>query len=115
MTAVVWIYQILFMLPFTIFNTLGLQSLGVCDVLNFQSYFKRYLLHIYYICGILGLYFVLYSLLILAYSKVVSWIKTMSSKQTLSKQNSETLSETKEVMRLTKWITITPLIATSPS
>jgi hypothetical protein len=39
----------------------------------------------------------------------------MSGMLSMSRQTSETLSETKNVMRLTKWITIVPLICTGPA
>jgi hypothetical protein len=114
MVLLIWIYQIVFSLPFTIFNTLGLHSLGVCGMLNIESYHRRNI-HIYYIFGCLLLYFCVYTILLFFYSKVAAWVKSMSGNLTVTVQTRQTLSETKSVLRLTKWITIVPLIVTSPT
>jgi hypothetical protein len=109
-----WMYQVIFNLPFVLFDTLGLQKLGSCGLINEQSE-NRNAVKIYYVGGVLGIYFGSYTLLLIFYSKVATWVKAMSAAITLTAKTYETLRETKSVMRLAKWITLIPLIVTSPT
>jgi hypothetical protein len=106
-------YQLLFNVPFTAMNSLGLAPSGSCFVLN-RSFNNHWLL-IYYYCGVIGLYDVAYFALFFFYNRVRTWVKNMSSKLTLTAQTKSTVQDTQNVMKLTKWITIIPFIVTAPT
>jgi hypothetical protein len=113
MNTILWICQTCYILPFAIFDTLGLGVIGTCNVVG-RNADSQIFFSIYFLIIVL---FVLLSnvIVFIFYRKMESWVKSMSTGMTLTSETRETLIETKNLMQMTKWIAIIPFLFSSPA
>jgi hypothetical protein len=69
---------------------------------------------IYFVAGV-SFIFVLYSVTFHFYRKLGSWVQTTSSMMTMTSQTEETLTATRGLMRMMKWLLFQPVVFLYPA
>lgn len=111
MILILWTFDIAYSLPFIILDANGLHNAGICGI----SMRVRNSVSLYGLGGTLGIGIVSYIPWLLSYRKVSIWIKRMSARLSLSAETNKTIEETRNIIRLTKWITVLPIMCNFPA
>jgi hypothetical protein len=111
LNAMFWTYGIFFMWPFLYYDKFGLDAMGCCGVTEIDTLF----LWIYYLVFIGSPLFIAYAVTFIFYRKLDQWVRETSALMTMTSHTRESLTITRNVMRMIKWLLFVPIVCFYPA
>uniref|UniRef100_A0A914XKR2 G-protein coupled receptors family 1 profile domain-containing protein n=1 Tax=Plectus sambesii TaxID=2011161 RepID=A0A914XKR2_9BILA len=109
MSGIFWLYIFSVNIPFVFLDMYGRDALGICGIVYDLpvSLFVQF-----YIC-MLGTFFTSVVLTIVYYRRLDKWIGEMT-RGIMSDETTSAVRETERLVKMTKWLTMMPVVCTTP-